>query len=99
MIGENFFWRDAGINRDFIAGRVIDVDVSKAYMLVDTGKDGIQSVVFAEHVIAKTDVKDSKHKAEGINISEINPGDKIFYGGSLRRVYWGIILDNYEDAE
>lgn len=96
--GDSFFTR-ISTSPDWVAGTVIDVDVSRNYMLVDTGDDGIKSVVFAVFVIAKTDAKDPKHKAEGISVSEINPGDKIFYWGSLRRAYCCLIIDNYESAE
>lgn len=92
---DSFFYRMSGKNTDWVSGTVVDIDVSRNYMLVDTGTDGIKSVMFAVYVIAKTDAKDSKHKAEGINPSEINPGDKIFYWGSLRRAYCCLVIDNY----
>ena len=94
--GENFFYRMSGKNTDWVAGTVVDVDVSRNYLLVDTGDDGLKSVVFAVFVIAKTDAKDPKHEAEGISPSEINPGDKIFYWGSLRRAYNCLVIENYE---
>ena len=94
--GENFFYRMSGKSTDWVAGTVIDVDVSRNYLLVDTGADGVKSVVFAVFVIAKTDAKDPKHDAEGISPAEINPGDKIFYWGSLRRAYCCLVIDNYE---
>ena len=94
--GENFFYRMSGKSTDWVAGTVIDVDVSRNYLLVDTGADGVKSVVFAVFAIAKTDAKDPKHDAEGISPAEINPGDKIFYWGSLRRAYNCLVIENYE---
>lgn len=96
--GENFFYRDTGNAWDWVSGTVIDVDVSRKYMLLDIGNGETESVVFAAYTIAKTDAKDSKHRAEGIDVNDINPGDRIFYWGSLRRAYCSLVIENYEDA-
>lgn len=94
--GENFFVRDTANNVDWVSGTVVDVDVARKYMLVDVGNGKVESIVFAAYTIIKTDAKDPKHKAEGIDVADINPGDRIYYWGSLRRAYCSIIIENYE---
>jgi len=94
--GENFFVRDTANNVDWVSGTVVDVDVARKYMLVDIGNGETESIVFAAYTIIKTDAKDPKHKAEGIDVGDINPGDRIYYWGSLRRAYCSLIIENYE---
>lgn len=61
-------------------------------MLVDCGEDGVKSVVNAVFVMGRVEKGASKVKVEGITTDAVNPGDKVFYLGSLRRAYYILIM-------
>lgn len=83
---------------DWVSATVLDVDVSKKYIKMDCGKDGIKSAVFAAYTIAAIDTKDGKkYTAEPIEVEDINPGDRIYYWGSYSRAYNCLVIKNYED--
>lgn len=89
-----FFNRESSRNVDWVAGTVIDVDVTRNYMLLDCGDAGIRSVYIVAYVAGRVKDGDPKHKVEGVTAEAINAGDRIFYWGSLRRAYY--ILDIYD---
>ena len=87
-----FFDRDIASQTDWVSGTVIDTDPSRNYMLLDCGTSGIKSVVNTACVIGRVDTKASKVKIEGITTDAINPGDRVFYMGSLRRAYYILVM-------
>lgn len=88
----SFFDRDSSKNNDWVAGTIIDTDPSRNYMLIDCGTGGIKSVVNAVFVMGRVEKGASKVKVEGITTEAVNPGDRVFYLGSLRRAYYILIL-------
>lgn len=88
----SFFDRETSRNNDWVAGTIIDTDPARNYMLVDCGEDGVKSVVNAVFVMGRVEKGASKVKVEGITTDAVNPGDKVFYLGSLRRAYYILIM-------
>lgn len=91
---ELFFDRISSRNLDMVSGIVIDTDPSRDYMLINCGADGEKSVINTACVIGRVDTKATKLKVEGITTAEINPGDRVFYWGSLRRAYYVLVMSD-----
>ncbi len=90
-----FFWANSTGNLNYLAGKVVEVDTLNKFIKVDTGDGVIRTAMFAVYTIASTDYDDPKYEAEGITVEQINPGDFIYWYGSLYRAYCAMVIKNF----